>query len=299
MRVRNQITIKPEGLTYVLYRQSTVAAAAAIPFVLVSRYLWELLIVRTLALVVWSRQHYSPSLLGELRIRFPFRLRTQKEKENTNDATRLLRWFRLIRSGEHIPLWPDGSVSHATVYTDAGALYPSNKLITSGMLHDLRRYSGPIAGLPAVVEVRLPLLPLVDKIPISTPPLTRFFFEILRRTFPNKQATTRRDDKKEVHKWPFDHHEDASPRPSLRDVVADVFELSSAYEMVRLRLSVRVDLADDQTKGDFMASLHDFHLKTKGRLSVRNAEASLQTLLSFCPQGVCFVELWMALYLAS
>lgn len=100
--------------------------------------------------------------------------------------------------------------------------------------------------------------------------------------FPNKQATRRRSSEPEVQKWPFDHHEDASPPPSVRDVVADVSDLSSMYEIVRLRMPVRVGLADDQTRGDFMASLHDFRLKTKGRFSVSNTVASIQTLSSYC-----------------
>eukprot|EP00903_Cladosiphon_okamuranus_P017953 g16518.t1 len=61
--------------------------------------------------------------------------------------------------------------------------------------------------------------------------------------------------------WPFDHHIDASP-PS-EGLVEHVSELSAVQEVVRLRLPVRVGLADDQTRGDFMTALHTFYLKTK------------------------------------
>ena len=67
--------------------------------------------------------------------------------------------------------------------------------------------------------------------------------------------------------WPYDHHEDASPPP--KGVVEHVSELSAAHEVVRLRLPVRVGLADDQTRGDFMTALHTFYLKTKNEYPVR------------------------------
>lgn len=67
--------------------------------------------------------------------------------------------------------------------------------------------------------------------------------------------------------WPYDPHEDASP-PG-KDVVEPVSELSAGHELVRLRLPVRVGLADDQTRDDFMTALHTFYLKTKDEYPVR------------------------------
>ena len=86
---------------------------------------------------------------------------------------------------------------------------------------------------------------------------------------PHLQARRRRGELKIP--WPYDHHEDASP-PSM-GVVAHVSELSSEHEVVRLRLPVRVGLADDKTRGDFITALHSFYLKTKDEYPVRMTPA--------------------------
>lgn len=40
-----------------------------------------------------------------------------------------------------------------------------------------------------------------------------------------------------------------------------VAQLSSTFDVVRLRLPVQATLADDRTKGDFITALHNFYLR--------------------------------------
>lgn len=75
--------------------------------------------------------------------------------------------------------------------------------------------------------------------------------------------------KKHVHakRWHYDHHDDASPPPSLsEDIVSHMSQLISTDEVVPLSLPVKVALADDQTRGDFMMELHSFYLEMRARM---------------------------------
>ncbi len=54
---------------------------------------------------------------------------------------------------------------------------------------------------------------------------------------------------------------------SLDEIVPHVSQLSSINEVVRLRLPVRVALADNQTRGDFMTKLHSFYLETRAKVT--------------------------------
>lgn len=49
-----------------------------------------------------------------------------------------------------------------------------------------------------------------------------------------------------------------------------LYRLSSMYKVVRFRLPVRVSLADDRTRGDFMTKLHNFYLETRGLVRTTN-----------------------------